>query len=499
MRFAVSVACAGCVLALALAFSGCRSVKPTPAIQAAQYEPPGRATPLPKAESAAATMAALPAVKPTHSNTPVNADPPTPGRAVAYEAPLPESLPPPKLPVVQEQPNQLDVDWLVYEVLARNPDIQSAVAAWQAAAQRYPQEFSLEDPMFAYMLGPGTWGNDSGIDSAYLVQGSQKVPWPGKRQLRGSIAQAQANAAYYETGEARLRIAEVTRLAFYRYFLAHRQLEVLSQSTDLLRSFREIAQARYESGEVEQQDVLLADVELADLERRRLELLRNEQVSRARLNTLLLVTPDAQLPPPPTALNDELQLPPSDALRQQALGTRPELAAQQARIRAERYSIQLAHKEFFPDMEFVGRYDAFWQEDALRPMVGMNLNVPVYKQKRYAAVREASARLSQQQATLDSQINEIMFEVEQAYRRVEESRQAVQVFEDHILPAAEQSVGSAKLSYTAGRLDFLRLIESQRQLLAIQDRYYEAVANYHQRLAELDRAIGSTSSGFSAR
>src|SRR5690606_16533862 len=108
----------------------------------------------------------------------------------------------------------------------------------------------------------------------------------------------------------------------------------------------------------------------------------------------------------------------------------------------------------------------------------------------YAAIREASARLSQQQATLDSRSNEIMFEVEQAYRRVEESRQAVQVFEDRILPAAEQRVGSAKVSYTAGRLGFLRLVESQRQMLALQDQYYQAVAGYHERLAQLDRALG---------
>jgi outer membrane protein TolC len=159
----------------------------------------------------------------------------------------------------------------------------------------------------------------------------------------------------------------------------------------------------------------------------------------------------------------------------------------------------LAQKEFLPDAEFFGRYDTFWQEDPLKPMVGMNMNVPVYKQKRWAAIREASARLSQQQATLDSQINEIMFEVEQAYRQVEESRQAVRVFEERILPAAEQSVASARLSYIAGRLDFLRLIESQRQLLAIQDRYYEAIASYHERLAELDRAIGSSNSGFSTQ
>ncbi len=77
------------------------------------------------------------------------------------------------------------------------------------------------------------------------------------------------------------------------------------------------------------------------------------------------------------------------------ISQRPELAAQEARIRAERYAVSLACKEFFPDIEVVGRYDAFWQEDPLRPMVGMNLNMPLYKEKRWAAVREARARVVQ--------------------------------------------------------------------------------------------------------
>jgi outer membrane protein TolC len=390
---------------------------------------------------------------------------------------------------VSQPAAHLELEWLVAAVIARNPDIQSAIAAWRAAAQRYPQAVALDDPMFGLMLGPGSWGS-SDVESAYAIQASQKLPWAGKRRLRGDIARAQANAAYFETGEQQLQVAELTRLAYYQYYLAYRQLAVLEESTKLLTDFREIAETRYEAAAVEQQDVLLADVELADLERRRLELQRMEQVSRARLNTLLLVTPDSPLPPPPSELRRDVPLPAADELRAQALASRPELAAQSARIRAERYSIQLAQKEFLPDAEFFGRYDTFWQEDPLKPMVGMNVNVPVYKEKRWAAIAEASARLSQQQATLDSQINEIMFEVEQAYRQVEESRQAVLVFEERILPAAEQSVASARLSYIAGRLDFLRLIESQRQLLALQDQYYQAVAGYHERLAQLDRAIG---------
>jgi outer membrane protein TolC len=235
-------------------------------------------------------------------------------------------------------------------------------------------------------------------------------------------------------------------------------------------------------------------VELAELERRMLEVTRRARVAQARLNTLLLVEPDAPLPPPPEVLPVRELTESSEELRSLAISQRPEIAAQAARIRADRYAVALACKEFYPDVEVVGRYDAFWQnpEQDLRPMVGMNLNMPVYKQKRWAAVREARARVAQQQAAFDAKTAEIAFEVEQARQRVLESRQSLVVFEQKILPAARQSVEAGRSGYSAGNLDFLRLVESQRQSLAIQEQYYAAMAEYQQRLAELDRALGSS-------
>jgi outer membrane protein TolC len=397
----------------------------------------------------------------------------------------------PATPAAPSSPSGvLEVEPLVAEVLARHPDIRSAAAAWRAAAARYPQEVSLDDPMFGYMLGPGSWGNDT-VDNAYTVEVSQKLPWPHKRQLRGDIAQAEANAAYFEVGEQRLRIAEVVRRAYYQYFLANRQLALLDESRGLVETFRDAAKTKYESAQVEQQDVLLADLELAELKRRQIELARQSRVAAVRLNTLLLAPPDTTLPPPPSELTVE-DLPASvQELQELALVQRPELAAQAARIRAERYAVTLACKEFYPDVELVARYDAFWQEDPLRTMVGMNVNVPLQKQKRWAAVRQARARVAQEQADYDARTAEIAFDVNQAYAQATESRQTIALYREQILPTARLTVESARASYTAGRLDFLRLIESQRRTLALQESYYQAMAEYHQRLAQLDRAVGA--------
>jgi cobalt-zinc-cadmium efflux system outer membrane protein len=483
MRIGIRAAFAGYAL-LCLGFViGCRSGASQYAFSQQARVPPAAAC----ADSALAQPAAIADVDESVA-VPMELPPDVQVRPVAHvESAAEEEVTTP--PAEHQTGAVLDVDSLVAEVLAVNPDIRAASASWRAAANRYPQEVSLDDPMFGYMLGPGSWGSDD-VNDAYTVEASQKLPWPGKRQLRGNIARAEANAAYFDVGEQRLRIAEATRLAYYEYYLAHRQLAVLAESTALLQDFREIALSRYEAATVEQQDVLLADVELADLQRRLLELTRAEQVARARINTLLLVAADAPLPPPPVELSTADRVPPSDELRTLALSQRPELAAQAARIRAEQYAVALANKEFYPDVEVVARYDAFWQEEPLRPMVGMNLNLPIYKQKRWAAVSEARARITKEQAELDATINELMFEVEQSYRRAEESRSTLAVYQTSILPTVRHSVDAARASYLAGRLDFLRLVASQRQLLEMQDRYYSTVAEYRRRHAELLRLIG---------
>ena len=386
---------------------------------------------------------------------------------------------------------ELSLPDLVDQVLAIHPSIESAMAAWRAAVQRYPQEVALDDPMFSVMLGPGTFGSDE-VDTAYMLEGSQKLPWPGKRQLRGRIAQSEATANFHEAGEAQLRIAEATKLAFYEYYLANENLALNSRNIRLVEGFRDIAKTRYESGAVEQQDLLLADVELAELQRRQLELRRMNRVAIARINTLLRLAPDSPLPPPPSNL-EVASLPPSaKELRSLAIAQRPELEAQSARIRAERASLGLACKEFYPDFEVVARYDAFWQEEPLRPMVGFNMNIPIQKHKRWAAVREARWRVAQRQAKLEARIDQLQYEVQAAFEQVIEGKEIIQLYKQTILPAAELSLESARAGYVAGNIDFLRLVEAQRQVVALQERNYEAITAYLRRLAELERIVGTS-------
>jgi outer membrane protein TolC len=391
--------------------------------------------------------------------------------------------------------SELSVELLVQQVLARNPSLAQMTAAWQAASAKYPQVTSLDDPMFAATLGPGTFApDDPGVNFAYRLEISQKYPWPGKLRLRGQAALAEAGAAANEVEDVRLQLIESAQIAFSDYYLVDRALDVNDANLRLLRRFKENAEARYEEGLVPQQDILQAAVEIGREQQRRLTLERMREVAVARINTLMNVSPDMPLPPPPRQIQVRDGLPDAAALRQAALARRPDLQALANRSAAEEATLALAHKEYYPDLEPFFMYDRFMgnneQNKDLAAMLGLKLNLPVRLERRRGAVAEAEARIRQRRAELAKQTNQVNFEVQQASAQVRESVRTVRIYQQTILPAAKENVAAAESAYETGKIPFLSLVEAQRNRVMLQDRYYEAVADFVRRWAALERVTG---------
>jgi outer membrane protein TolC len=389
----------------------------------------------------------------------------------------------------------LSREWLHAEIEARNPSLEAMIAAWQAAAQLYPQRVALDDPVLMGMIAPESAAS-SFTETAYAFQLNQKLPWFGKRSLRGAVAEADADAAFHESEDSRLQVRLAADLAFFEYFLVARLTEINHNNTRLMHEFREGALSRYRNNKAEQQDVLQADVEVADLARRQLELERMQRVAQARINTLLRRWPEAPLPPPPATLDPPRPIADSNLLWQTALQQRPDLAALAWRVQSAETALELAYKNYLPDVDVFGRYDTFWQPSStqgpLRAQVGVAMNLPVYREKLRAAVCEAQFRLNQRRAEFDQRSLEIQYDVLSAAQQLEESRKTIELYAERLLPAAEQNVAAARTSYEFGKLNFLQLSQTQRQLIAMRERQIEAIVSYHRRAAELNRAMGGT-------
>jgi outer membrane protein TolC len=444
--------------------------------------------------------------------------------ALDLDPPIPEYMPTKSLPAVSPGPirkasailpsamtapevkplppiRELTAEFVLEQTLLRNPTLAQMAAAVQAANARFLQVTSLDDPQFSSWVAPASLGSSKVNDSARF-EISQKLPFPGKRSLRGDAAVAQAAAAGSDLEDTKLQLIESARMAFADYYLAARALEVNDEGLRLLDEFRRNAETRYKTGQSPQQDILQAEVETGRQTERRLTILRNSLVARARLNVLMNVPADSPLPPPPKGLARPEPIPDSAVLRDSALARRPDLRALKARIAADQAELAFAEREFYPDVEAMASYDSFWQaaddQQRLRAQVGIRMNLPVRLDRRRGAVAEASAQLAQRQAQLAQRMNQIGLDVEQAAAQARESEQALRLYEERILPAARENVKAAQSAYTTGKIPFVTLIEAQRNLIELRDRFYQAGADYHQRKATLERATGGTLTPVSA-
>ena len=388
----------------------------------------------------------------------------------------------------------LDRQVFVAAVLARNPSIEAARWAWRAALARYPQETSLDDPVLGYSLAPASVGS-SRVDTGQRVELSQALPFPGKLALRGEIALADAEAAASDHDAVRLRLATVASLLFDELYLIERKLAVNGAHRELLAQLREIAIARYEAGSGAQQDPLEAELEEAELLHRDVTLRADRRIAQEQANVLLHRALALPLPPPPAALESPPPVGDRDALVARALADRPDLRAAEARVRAREAAVSLARREYLPDFRLTGAYDTFWEESELKPMVGLELNVPLRRARRAAALDEAEASLEAARKTHAGLDDQVRFSVERTLERLSEAHHGLEIFQDHMLPAARDRVESARASFETGQSDFSTVIDAERGLRDAELGYEEALVEVSRLHAELARALGTTPEG----
>ena len=386
----------------------------------------------------------------------------------------------------------LTADDLVREVLGRNPTLTAMIAASEAAWSKYPQAISLEDPNVGGWLAPGTIGSNQ-VNFALRVEFAQKLPGRGKLKLRGDKAQAEASATEKDIEDVRLQLTEDARNAYFDFHLVDRAMEVNEDSLKLLGEFKQNAEIRYRNGQVPQQDVLQADVEIGLQKERSITLNRMRKVTQARINTLLHLDPELSLPPSAQEVSLEFEKRNSEQLREEARANRPDLRSLEDKIRADDAAVQLARREFSPDYEALAAYDSFWQgmDKQMQYQLGLRMNLPSQRSRRYAALAEAQSKLAQRKAEHKKLEDQINFQVQEAYEQLKESVQVMELFKKTTLPAIQANVREAQASYISGKIPFLTLVAAQKELYLAKDRFFQVQAEAFRRKAALDRVTAN--------
>jgi outer membrane protein, heavy metal efflux system len=377
--------------------------------------------------------------------------------------------------------------------LERNPEIAVAARRLAIVQAHKPLAGALEDPMAMVRVWGVPFKKPGNLNAAQNMFGiSQALPGAGKRPLEASMARSDEQIAQAQLEQARLQVRVRVRKAFNDLLLAQEETRIHDQHVSLSRQAIEAARIKYAVGKVSQQDILKAQVKLTGLAEHMIHFEQDAEMARARLNTLLGRSPDAE-----TRVAGELTapaaLPGLMQLEQAALESRPDLKAAGQMAERSRKEQALARKAMTPDFTVSGGYMLMPTGTDMRNsyMLEGTMSLPwLNRGKHNAEIAEAAAKVSEQDAELDAMRNAAFGEIQEALVAARGAQRLAAMYQEHLRPQAEATLESSVVAYENDKTDFLDLIDSQMEVISVDLSWLQAMGEYNARLADLELATG---------
>jgi cobalt-zinc-cadmium efflux system outer membrane protein len=394
-------------------------------------------------------------------------------------------------------PQAQSLEVLVQEALQNNPKLKAAEKKWDAAKAMVPQAGAWMDPMLSFEGMSAT--QDIGFTKYSFMQKkvgiSQHFPFPGKLGLKKKMAKYNADMMETNYQNSKNMLTSEVKMAYYQLFFIDKAKEITEKNKALLSDVAKVAETKYMVGQGLQQDVLSAHLELSKLDQKLIDLKREEAGIQLKLKTLLFRSEESTSIVPDEVKKTEF-VADVEKLKKEALEKNPLLLEQKYLVEQSRASHRLAKKEYFPDFELTLNYGqnqmsakVMGKENFIETMVGFNL--PLYFfHKQNKMVEEKADLLSSSQQSLSYQQNQLINDLEDEVSNVKRNSDLLELFEDGILPQAQQSFGSAQTAYQVNKVDFQTLLSGLMNLYQYEMNYYMTLAEYQKSLAELEVIVG---------
>jgi outer membrane protein, heavy metal efflux system len=394
----------------------------------------------------------------------------------------------------QEDP---ELALLLKEAGERNPELAAARREAEAAASRVEPAAALDDPMLeAGLLNvPARSLSLRQEDMTMKMIGiSQRLPYPGKRELRRGAAQKEAEAAAIGVQEVLNRVGRDVKAAYLDLWLADESLRLTESNLRVLEQLLSIAESRYAVGQSTQADVFRAQTQLSRMQEERIKLGRERPALEAELNRAAGRGDAASVTPRAPGLREaDLHL---EALRVSARAGRPQLLAQQRVVERSAAQLDIARKDSYPDFDVrfsYGQRDSFQgmrREDMISFTVAINL--PLWgEKKREPRIAEAQSMRGQAASTYQARLNEIDAMLRQQVAAAGQALRSVRLYEGSLIPQARLTADASLSAYRVGRVDFFTLLDSRMTVFNAEIGRAASMVAYNKALAEIEFLIGT--------
>ena len=425
-----------------------------------------------------------------------------------------------------EGPTQLSLQEAARLALEKNPGLQSAAFAVEAADAQRDQARSMYRPRFdlretftngnnpVYVFG-SLLGQKS-FTAANFALDALNEPEPlnnfksevtvyqsiwegGKVQARNRLADLNLQLKEHQLAEKRQQLlADVVRHYYAIQWSAEELATVENARRSAEASLTKI-QNMFEAGVVVQADLLRMQVFIADIERQRLEAENQWLLSRMALDADLGNTLGTAF-----ETSTPLELPAAESasgatFEEQARQNRPELLQLRQAVSMGQQQIREARGDYLPSVGLFStlEYNLGTQSGAHggNYMLGVQLRFNIYDgQMKGARVAEARAATAGSEAQLRHAENLISLQVREAYLRMRTARQQHQVAVTAV-GQAEEGLRIVKNRYDSGLATLTDLLDAESALTRARGNAVQAVYGVNLARVNLALACGTLETG----
>ncbi len=379
---------------------------------------------------------------------------------------------------------------VIAHVLLHNPELEMYSLEIRAREARTLQAGLLPNP--SIYVGTENVFSSGNVPPTNPTQNtvtlSQVIELGGKRSKRKQAANLDTDLAHWDYETRRMDVLTRVTQAYVEVLRAQEQRKLNDEMVQLSENALEAVSARVEAGKVPPIEEVKAQVTLSQVKIKWEQAKNQLDAARRRLATLWGRSSVAF----DRAQGDlyAIQTIPGFQILSEKLTGNPDLARWATELLKRDADLALAQSKAIPDLRLgagARRFegipgDTFIFEIEL-PLSLFDRNQGAIAEARHRRV-QAEARRRAVAMQLNAALNDTYTQLTNAYTRVVSLKTKV-------LPGARTAFDAVDEGYKFGKFGYLEYLDSQRTWFQARSEYLNALAEYHQSVASVERLIGS--------
>ena len=315
----------------------------------------------------------------------------------------------------------------------------------------------------------------------------------GQRGHRIRIAKTQLEKVDTELAKASQSVTKSVKIVFYELLLVQEKLKLAKEIVQHNEQMRDIAQTRFETGDISVTQANLANIHLQSALREAVTLESELQLAQLSLNGLMGTPLEAARIAVgdlgEKASPDTLQKLTLDALKTQALAHRNDLKSLQLNAQLTESELRLSKAANIPDLSVGALAERSVGESAFG--VKFSIPLPLFNRNR-AEINATKAQQQVDTAQINNSEKQIVREVMAAFLSLSTTQKMLTFYEGDSLKLLNENIKLTRTAYELGETELLEVILMQNEFIKTRFAYLDALAAYHKALAELEAAVGTS-------